>query len=39
MAKWLAAAVDGDIQDVGMELLEKKKPGPARKPKRNYSEV
>ena len=25
MAKWLAAAVDGDIQSIGLELLEKKK--------------
>lgn len=28
MAKWLAAAVDGDVQNVGLELLDKK-------PKRN----
>jgi hypothetical protein len=35
MARWLAAAVDGEIQSVGLELLEKTKPGRARKSKKS----
>ena len=31
MAKWLAAAVEGDTQSVGLDLLEKKKKGGKRK--------
>jgi hypothetical protein len=31
MAKWLAAAVEGDIQSVGLELLEKKNTGRKKK--------
>ena len=34
MAKWLAAAVEGEIQSVGLELLEKKKTGRKKRRKR-----
>ena len=33
MAKWLAAAVNGEVQSVGLELLEKKKRGRRKKRK------
>lgn len=39
MAKWLVAAVDGEIQSVGLELLEKTKPGRARKSKKSLSKA
>ena len=39
MAKWLAAAVDGEIRSVGLELLEKTKPGRARKSKKSLSKA
>ena len=34
MAKWLAAAVEGEAQSVGLELLEKKKTGRKKRRKR-----
>jgi hypothetical protein len=33
MAKWLAAAVNGEVQSVGLELLEQKKRGRRKKRK------
>ena len=38
MAKWLAAAVEGDIQSVGLELLEKKNTGRKKKRRRRKPE-
>ncbi len=38
MAKWLAAAVEGDIQSVGLELLEKKNTGRKKKRRRKKPE-
>ena len=38
MAKWLAAAVDGDVQSVGLDLLEKKNTGRKKKRRRRKPE-
>jgi hypothetical protein len=34
MAKWLAAAVEGETHSVGLDLLEKKKTGRKKRRKR-----
>ena len=38
MAKWLAAAVEGETQSVGLELLERKKTGRKRRIRRKKTE-
>jgi hypothetical protein len=38
MAKWLAAAVEGETQSVGLELLENKKTGRKRRIRRKKTE-